>query len=48
MIHEKVPMKSFGKPEDIANAVAFLCSERAKFITGTTLVVDGGQTSGLL
>ncbi|MDQ6676932.1 MAG: SDR family oxidoreductase [Acidobacteriota bacterium] len=32
-----------GKPEDIAAAVAFLASDEAKFITGTTLVVDGGR-----
>lgn len=32
-----------GKPEDIAAAVAFLASDEARFITGTTLVVDGGR-----
>jgi len=32
-----------GKPEDVAAAVAFLASDEAKFITGTTLVVDGGR-----
>ena len=35
-------MKRFGKPEEIAKAVLFLASEDASFITGTTLVVDGG------
>jgi len=35
----------FGKPEDIANAVAFLASEKAKYITGTTLTVDGGANA---
>jgi len=34
---------SIGKPEDIAAAVCFLASEEARFITGTTLVVDGGR-----
>jgi 3-oxoacyl-[acyl-carrier protein] reductase len=35
----------FGKPDDIANAVAFLASEKAKYITGTTLTVDGGANA---
>ncbi len=40
------PVARPGMPEDIANAVAFLCSEAASFITGTSLVVDGGLTVG--
>jgi len=36
------PLGRFGKPEDIANAVAFLASDEASFITGATLQVDGG------
>ena len=43
-IRESVPMKRFGTPEEIADAVAFLASERASFITGTILKVDGGQS----
>jgi 3-oxoacyl-[acyl-carrier protein] reductase len=35
-----------GKPEDIAHAVAFLASEQAGYITGTTLSVDGGLVMG--
>jgi 3-oxoacyl-[acyl-carrier protein] reductase len=35
----------FGKPEDIANAVAFLASDKAKYITGSTLTVDGGANA---
>lgn len=42
-ILEKVPLKRAGKPEDIANAYAFLCSEDASFINGITLSVDGGM-----
>jgi len=38
---EKIALKRWGKPEEIAKAVIFLCSEDASFITGTTLVVDG-------
>ncbi len=40
------PTKSMGKPEDIANAVAFLSSENTQFITGQTLYVDGGKSIG--
>ena len=47
MIENQVPMKRFGKPEEIADAVVFLCSERASFITGSVLRVDGGQTNSL-
>jgi 3-oxoacyl-[acyl-carrier protein] reductase len=35
----------YGKPDDIANAVAFLASDKAKYITGTTLTVDGGANA---
>jgi len=40
-----IPLKVIGQPEDIAAAVGFLCSDAAHFITGQTLVVDGGWTS---
>lgn len=38
------PLRHTGVPDDIANAVRFLCSDQARFITGHTLVVDGGMT----
>jgi NAD(P)-dependent dehydrogenase (short-subunit alcohol dehydrogenase family) len=38
------PMGRVGDPEDIADVVLFLCSDLARFITGQTLVVDGGMT----
>ena len=44
MLSEQVPLKRFGKPEEIADAVVFLCSKRSAFTTGACLVVDGGQT----
>ena len=39
-----IPWKRMGKPEDIANAVVFLASEKADYITGQIIVVDGGWT----
>ena len=36
----------FGEPEDVANAILFLLSNAAKWITGTELVMDGGLTAG--
>jgi 3-oxoacyl-[acyl-carrier protein] reductase len=45
MLREKVPLQSFGEPSDIGNMVAFLLSSKAKFITGSCFVVDGGQSS---
>jgi 3-oxoacyl-[acyl-carrier protein] reductase len=44
MLENEVPLKRFGTPGEVADAVTFLCSDRASFITGSTLVVDGGQT----
>jgi NAD(P)-dependent dehydrogenase (short-subunit alcohol dehydrogenase family) len=39
---KKIPMQRVGQPEDIAEAVFFLASNAARYITGTSLVVDGG------
>jgi 3-oxoacyl-[acyl-carrier protein] reductase len=41
---EHIPLGSLGEPEDIAHAALFLASDGARFITGQTVVVDGGQT----
>lgn len=46
LIDATVPMKRFGTPQEMADAVLFLCSSRASFITGACLVADGGQTVG--
>lgn len=40
---QQIPMKHFGETEDVANAVAFLASDEAKYITGQVLSVDGGM-----
>lgn len=42
-----IPLGRLGEPAELAAAVAFLASERASFITGTSLLVDGGATRGL-
>lgn len=39
---QRIALKRWGQPEEIAKAVLFLCSEDASFITGSTLVIDGG------
>jgi 3-oxoacyl-[acyl-carrier protein] reductase len=39
-----IPLKRFGQPEDIAYMVSFLASNKAQYITGQTIVVDGGMT----
>jgi NAD(P)-dependent dehydrogenase (short-subunit alcohol dehydrogenase family) len=41
---EKIPLRRYGTPEEIAEAVAFVAGDGASFITGATLVVDGGET----
>jgi 3-oxoacyl-[acyl-carrier protein] reductase len=42
-----IPLGRFGEPPDIAATVRFLASDEAGYITGQTLVVDGGQTLGI-
>ena len=43
--YEKLPMGRYGHPDDIAGAVYFFCSEDSKYVTGQTLLVDGGVSS---
>jgi len=42
-IQSKIPLKRLGKPEDVANLVGFLCSDKASYITGQVISVDGGM-----
>jgi 3-oxoacyl-[acyl-carrier protein] reductase len=44
-IQGRVPAKRIGAPEDVASLVAWLCSERASYITGAVYTVDGGLTA---
>ncbi len=43
-IKEKIPLKRIGKAQEVAQTIAFLCSDAASFITGAVLSVDGGYT----
>ncbi len=43
-----IPLGRWGEPEDVAAAALYLCSPAASFVTGTVLVVDGGQTTGAI
>jgi 3-oxoacyl-[acyl-carrier protein] reductase len=45
---QTIPVRRFGSSDEIASAAAFLCSTEAAYITGVTLLVDGGLTRGLL
>lgn len=46
IVKSSVPMNRFATTVEIADSAVFLCSDRASFITGSVLVIDGGQTSG--
>ena len=41
----KVPVQRFGRPEEVANAIVFLASDKAPFLTGQSVVIDGGKTA---
>ncbi len=41
---EKYPLKRYGNPEDVANAIIYLLSDASSWVTGTNLVIDGGRS----
>lgn len=45
-MQKRIPLRTFGQPEDIAAAVAFMASDEAKYITGETIHVNGGMYMG--
>ena len=44
-VEEEIPLGHFGTADDIAGAVAWVASDEAAYVTGTTLVVDGGMST---
>ena len=46
-IQRGIPLGRFCRPEEIARTAAFLCSDEASYITGASIVVDGGMTAGV-
>ena len=44
MMKQRQPLGRLGEPQEIAQAAIYLGSDESKFITGTTLVIDGGMT----
>ncbi len=48
VVAQRVPTGTLGTAEDFGKAVAFLCSEPARFITGTSILLDGGAYTGLI
>ena len=43
-----IPLGRMGEPEDVAKVVRFLCSAEAQFVTGTSILVDGGFSAGII
>jgi 3-oxoacyl-[acyl-carrier protein] reductase len=43
-----IPLRRLGEPGEVADVVCFLASDRAAYVTGATIAVDGGLTRGLL
>jgi meso-butanediol dehydrogenase/(S,S)-butanediol dehydrogenase/diacetyl reductase len=45
-VNEKLPLRRHARPEELAALVAFLCSDDAAYMTGSVVVMDGGETAG--
>jgi len=45
-VNQKIPLRRHAKPEEVAGLFAFLASEDAAYLTGSVLVIDGGETAG--
>jgi meso-butanediol dehydrogenase/(S,S)-butanediol dehydrogenase/diacetyl reductase len=45
-VNEKLPLRRHARPEEIAALFAFLCSDEAAYMTGSVIVMDGGETAG--
>ncbi|HZB81036.1 MAG TPA: SDR family oxidoreductase, partial [Nitrososphaera sp.] len=45
VLESTFPLHVIGEPEDISGAVAYLCSDDSKWVTGTTMMIDGGQSA---
>ena len=45
--NEELPLGRMGTPEEVANVVAFLCSDGASLVNGANIIVDGGQSRGI-
>ena len=42
-IVEQIPMRRLGEPEEVAKTIYFLCSEQASYVTGSEIMINGGQ-----
>jgi NAD(P)-dependent dehydrogenase (short-subunit alcohol dehydrogenase family) len=45
MYRKRIPLGRIGRPEEVADAILWLCSDQASYVTGHSLIVDGGLTA---
>ena len=48
LLHRDFPLERFGTPEEVANVVLFICSEKARLLNGISIPVDGGQSKSMI
>jgi 3-oxoacyl-[acyl-carrier protein] reductase len=46
--HAEIPLRRYGQPHELGDVITFLASERASYLSGITVLVDGGMLHGLL